>query len=129
MGPAPPGSFRFDAAGATSSGFRRLAEALAASTGLRHDQDDGDLVLRFRRAVGRADGWDVLVRLSTRPLSDRPWRVRNLPGAANATIAAAMARVRSAWTSSEFLRSARVRRAPARVACEKSALTRLAVRS
>ncbi|MFL6183787.1 MAG: methyltransferase [Actinomycetes bacterium] len=94
LGPAPqPSSFRFDAAGATSSGFRRLAEALAASTGLRHDQDDGDLVLRFRRAVERADGWDVLVRLSTRPLSDRPWRVRHLPGAANATIAAAMARL------------------------------------
>src|SRR4029450_4088142 len=30
LGPAPPGSFRFDAAGATSSGFRALAPALAA---------------------------------------------------------------------------------------------------
>jgi tRNA (guanine6-N2)-methyltransferase len=89
----PPASFRFDAAGPTSSGFRRLAEELARSTGLRHDQDGGDLVLRFRRATEWPDGWDVLVRLSTRPLSDRPWRVRNVPGAANATIAAAMARL------------------------------------
>lgn len=89
----PPASFRFDAAGHRSAGFRRLAEELARSTGLRHDQDDGDLVLRFRRAVERPEGWDVLVRLSTRPLSDRPWRVRNVPGAANATIAAAMARL------------------------------------
>jgi tRNA (guanine6-N2)-methyltransferase len=89
----PPASFRFDAAGHRSAGFRRLAEELASSTGLPYDQDDGDLVLRFRRAVERPDGWDVLVRLSTRPLSDRPWRVRNFPGAANATVAAAMARL------------------------------------
>jgi tRNA (guanine6-N2)-methyltransferase len=89
----PPASFRFDAAGPTSGGFRRLAEELARATGLAHDQDDGDLLLRFRRAAGRPGGWDVLVRLSTRPLSDRPWRVRNLPGAANATVAAAMARL------------------------------------
>jgi tRNA (guanine6-N2)-methyltransferase len=88
-----PGSFRFDAAGVRSAGFRRLAEELARATGLPNDQDDGDLVLRFRRAAERPDGWDVLVRLSTRPLSDRPWRVRNFPGAANATVAAAMARL------------------------------------
>jgi len=89
----PPASFRFDAAGHRSAGFRRLADALASSTGLPYDQDDGDLVLRFRRAAERPDGWDMLVRLSTRPLSDRPWRVRNFPGAANATVAAAMARL------------------------------------
>jgi tRNA (guanine6-N2)-methyltransferase len=94
LDPVPrPASFRFDAAGHGSAGFRRLAEELARATGLPHDQDDGDLVLRFRRAAERPDGWDVLVRLSTRPLSDRPWRVRNFPGAANATVAAAMARL------------------------------------
>ena len=94
LGPGPrPASFRFDAAGVRSAGFRRLAEELARATGLAHDQDDGDLALRFRRAVERPGGWDVLVRLSTRPLSDRPWRVRNFPGAANATVAAAMARL------------------------------------
>ena len=94
LDPVPrPASFRFDAAGHGSAGFRRLAEELARATGLAHDQDDGDLVLRFRRAAERPAGWDVLVRLSTRPLSDRPWRVRNFPGAANATVAAAMARL------------------------------------
>jgi tRNA (guanine6-N2)-methyltransferase len=94
LGPAPPAaSFRFDAPGHGSSGFRRLAEELARATGLPHDQDGGDLVLRFRRATERPGGWDVLVRLSSRPLSDRPWRARNLPGAVNATIAAAMARL------------------------------------
>jgi tRNA (guanine6-N2)-methyltransferase len=83
-------SFRFDAAGAGSSVFTRLAEQLAAATRLPHDPLDGDVVLRFRRS-SEADGWDVLVRLSTRPLSHRAWRVRNVPGAVNATIAAAMA--------------------------------------
>jgi tRNA (guanine6-N2)-methyltransferase len=94
LDPVPrPASFRFDAAGHRSAGFRRLAEELARATGLPYDEDDGDLVLRFRRAAERPDGWDVLVRLSTRPLSDRAWRVRNFPGAANATVAAAMARL------------------------------------
>jgi 23S rRNA G2445 N2-methylase RlmL len=54
---------------------------------------DGDTVLRFRRSAYQPQGWDVLVRLSPRPLSDRPWRVRNFPGAANAPVARAMARV------------------------------------
>ncbi|WP_448630846.1 methyltransferase domain-containing protein [Cellulomonas soli] len=38
-------------------------------------------------------GWDVLVRIGPRPLSARAWRVRDYPGAANATIAAAMSRL------------------------------------
>jgi tRNA (guanine6-N2)-methyltransferase len=126
LGPAPrPASFRFDAAGVRSAGFRRLAEELARATGLPHDQDDGDLVLRFRRAVERPGGWDVLVRLSTRPLSDRPWRVRNLPGAANATVAAAMAcltrprpgdRVANLMAGSGTLLVERLLAGPARVA-------------
>src|SRR5690606_13516202 len=82
-------SFRFDAAGAHSVAFRRLAAQLADATGLRFDAERGDVVLRFRRTPGRA-GWDVLVRLTIRPLSDRPWRVAHLPGAVNATVAAAV---------------------------------------
>src|SRR6266511_2471254 len=46
--------------------------------------------LRIRRARQPADGWEALVRLSPRPLSARAWRAFNLPGALNATIAAAM---------------------------------------
>jgi 23S rRNA G2445 N2-methylase RlmL len=83
-------SFRFEAAGAESSVFARLAAELARATGLVHDPESGDVVLRFRRSI-TVDGWDVLVRISPRPLSDRPWRVRNRPGAVNATIAAAIA--------------------------------------
>lgn len=85
----PPTTFRFDAAGADSPVFRRLAARLTESTGLQADPESGDCMLRFRRSA-EANGWDVLVRLSKRPLSARPWRVHDHPAAANATIAAAM---------------------------------------
>lgn len=85
----PPGafsSFRFAAAGAGSSAFRRLAAALERATGLP-EQSEGDLVLRV---VPGGGGWEVLLRLSPRPLSARDWRSCNLPGGLNATLAAVM---------------------------------------
>jgi tRNA (guanine6-N2)-methyltransferase len=122
-------SFRFSAAGVTSSVFARLSEELERRTGLRLDSESGDLLIRVRRrtpevqgqenrdpvdgATGRrGDGeiggtdsrpprsplsparpvaFEVLVRLTPRPLSARAWRVRDLPGALNATVARAMA--------------------------------------
>ncbi|MFO7545611.1 MAG: methyltransferase domain-containing protein [Trueperaceae bacterium] len=81
--------FRFAAAGADSSVFQRLAGALAGATGLPHRPEDGELLLRIRPDRAR-DGWEVLVRLTPRPLSTRPWRVCNRPGGLNATVAAAM---------------------------------------
>ncbi|WP_243738194.1 RNA methyltransferase [Cellulomonas shaoxiangyii] len=110
-------TFRFEAAGSDSAVFARLAELLHEATGLRHDAAHGDLVVRVRRGVrgaggtrpgagrGAVDrarrtggdeadpGWDVLVRVGPRPLSARTWRVVDFPGAANATIAAAMTRL------------------------------------
>ncbi|WP_230684926.1 RNA methyltransferase [Cellulomonas sp. JZ18] len=92
-------TFRFEAAGSDSAAFRRLGELLHEATGLRHEPEHGDLVLRVRRGprTGEAPdvdpGWDVLVRVGPRPLSARTWRVADFPGAANATIAAAMARL------------------------------------
>jgi tRNA (guanine6-N2)-methyltransferase len=90
----PPGafrSFRLSAPGRDSAALRRLREQLTERTGLPEDPDDGELFLRIRRArQPGADGWEVLVRLSPRPLSARAWRTFNLPGALNATIAAAM---------------------------------------
>jgi len=83
-------SFRLGAAGHRSTTFRRLADALAERTGLAYDQDDGELLVRVRRA---GDGWEALVRLSPRPLSARGWRVCDIPGALNASIAAAMVRL------------------------------------
>lgn len=82
------GAFRFAAAGRDSTTFRRLADEIRSLSGLRHEPETGDLVVRVRPSAER--GWEVLVRLSSRPLATRPWRVRNLPGALNATIAAAM---------------------------------------
>jgi tRNA (guanine6-N2)-methyltransferase len=86
----PPGafrSFRISAAGRKSSTFRRLAAGIQETTGLPHDPEDGDLLVRVRQAPA---GWEVLLRLSPRPLATRAWRVRNWPGALNATVAAAM---------------------------------------
>ncbi len=96
-------AFRFEAAGSDSTVFQRLGTQLAHATGLRqehdHSEDAGAVVLRFRRtpqldAAGpRPDGWDVLVRLGSRPSSARDWRVADYPGAVNATIAAAIVRL------------------------------------
>jgi tRNA (guanine6-N2)-methyltransferase len=87
----PPGafaSFRLSAPGRDSAALRRLREELARRSGLAYDPKDGELLLRIRRSRDAA-GWDLLTRLSPRPLSARAWRVHNLPGALNATIAAA----------------------------------------
>jgi tRNA (guanine6-N2)-methyltransferase len=87
----PPGtfsSFRLSAPGRESAALRRLREELARRSGLAYDPQGGELLLRIRRSRGAA-GWDLLTRLSPRPLSARAWRVHNLPGALNATIAAA----------------------------------------
>lgn len=83
-------SFRLSAAGADSPVFQRLVTQLEAASGLEHDPLEGGLLLRVRRA-GR--GWQVLLRLTDRPLSARSWRVCNLEGGLNATIAAAMNRL------------------------------------
>ncbi|MGH3933435.1 MAG: methyltransferase domain-containing protein, partial [Pseudonocardiaceae bacterium] len=46
----------------------------------------------MRRTPGR-EGWDVLVRLSTLPLSARSWRAEGYHAAVNATVTAAMVRL------------------------------------
>ena len=77
--------FRFGAAGSDSPVFMRLAGALEEATGLGHGEE-GELVLRFRPVDRR---WQVLARLTPRPLSARSWRSCNIPGGLNATVAAA----------------------------------------
>jgi ubiquinone/menaquinone biosynthesis C-methylase UbiE len=88
----PAGAFRtyrVSAAGADSSVFKRFGARLGRSTGLVPAEDAGDLLLRFRRG---ADGtFELLMRLSPRPLSARPWRVCNRPGALNGVVASIMA--------------------------------------
>lgn len=86
-----PAALRLAGAGADSRDFLRLRSALGESLSLPV-APDGDLVVRVVRSPGR-DGWDALVRLTPRPLSARPWRVCDMRGALNATIAAAMVRL------------------------------------
>ncbi|MCY3719597.1 MAG: methyltransferase domain-containing protein [Anaerolineaceae bacterium] len=83
-------SFRISAAGRDSGVMQRLRDAIASQTNLVYDDREGDLLLRIRKADLHQNGWELLTRLTPRPLSARAWRVRNLPGALNATIAAAM---------------------------------------
>ena len=90
---SPTGAFRtltISAAGSDSSVMMRLKSELTAHTGLEHSEDEGDLLLRVRRPQ-TGDGWEVLTRLSPRPLATRAWRVCNREGALNASVAAAMA--------------------------------------
>ncbi|PLS77818.1 MAG: RNA methyltransferase [Chloroflexi bacterium] len=92
-------TLRISAAGEESSVLVRLREQLANATGLAYVAEEGNLLLRLRRPLdarkeatqGSDPGWEVLIRLSPRPLSARRWRVCNLPGALNASVAHAMA--------------------------------------
>lgn len=94
-------TFRVSAAGADSAVFRRLRAEISAHTGLADDPEAGDLLLRVRPSAH--GGWEVLIRLSPRPLSARAWRVCDMPGALNATIAAAMVALTQPVPSDRFL--------------------------
>lgn len=85
-------TFRLSAAGEDSSVLSRLKGELEQRTGLAVGADEGDLLLRLRRAPD-ADAWEVLARISPRPLATRTWRICNMPGALNATLAHAMMRM------------------------------------
>ncbi|UCH25145.1 MAG: methyltransferase domain-containing protein [Trueperaceae bacterium] len=95
-------SFRFGAAGRESKVMQRLADALQEATGLRFDPDDGELLLRFRPSP-EGSGWEVLTRVTPRPLSARSWRVCNMPGGLNASLAAAMNRLSGTGDRDRYL--------------------------
>lgn len=99
--PAPMHGFRFRAAGRDSPAFQRLAGALEAGLGLAHDDAAGELQLRVRR--DEAGGWEVLARLTPRPLSARTWRVRNRSGGLNACVAAAAVSLLGAPAQQRYL--------------------------
>lgn len=89
---AQPGAFqtlRLSAAGEDSAVLTRFKEQLAQRFGLAVAPDEGDLLIRLRRAA-EGPGWELLVRLTPRPLATRAWRVCNLPGSLNATLAHAI---------------------------------------
>ncbi len=82
-------SLYISAAGSDSSVMTRLKDELAQKTGLQIGDEEGDLLIRVRKAVG-SEGWETLVRLSPRPQATRAWRVCNREGALNAPVAYAM---------------------------------------
>lgn len=95
IGLAPPGAFaslRLSAAGQSSAVLMRFKQQLADRFGLAIAADEADLLIRLRHAAD-GQGWEVLVRLTPRPLATRAWRVCNMPGALNATLAHALARL------------------------------------
>lgn len=78
---------RLAAAGADTPEMQRLAGALADTAGVPIDPA-GDLLVRVRRGPQTPGSWQVLIRITPRPLATRTWRTVNYPGAVNATIAA-----------------------------------------
>lgn len=94
---------RISAAGENSPVFAALIEQLSHDTGLLYDEKNGDLLLRVRPSILTDSGWEVLIRLTPRPLATRPWRVHNMPGALNATIAAAMIEMTNPQPNDRFL--------------------------
>lgn len=114
----PEGTFqtlRLAAAGRETPVMTRLAKELAQAAGLVVDtrgEDEKTLLVRLRshqkkvekppRRRSRDDApipdeyvtiWESLVSLTPRPLSTRAWRVANYPGAVNACVGYAMARL------------------------------------
>ncbi|MDC0358251.1 RNA methyltransferase [Oligoflexia bacterium] len=96
-------SFRFSAAGKDSTVYGRLRAAIESETGLTYEEQCGDLLIRLRPAVLFDDGWEVLIRASTKPLSARSWRRCDMPGAVNAAIAAVMVELTKPQTGDKFL--------------------------
>jgi ubiquinone/menaquinone biosynthesis C-methylase UbiE len=94
-------TFMLGAAGSGSAVMTRLKAETARRTGLQAVEQEGDLLVRLRPAPppnppppaeeGKDGGWDALVRLSPKPLATRDWRVCNVDGSLQATVAHAMA--------------------------------------
>jgi tRNA (guanine6-N2)-methyltransferase len=78
------------AAGADSSVMTRLSQEIARDNNLEITREEGDLLVRVRRPLQGGEYWEVLVRLSPRPLSTRDWRMCDLKGGLNAAAAHAL---------------------------------------
>jgi len=85
----PPATMGIAAAGTGSSVMRRLQNELAQSLAIPLAADGkGQLFLRLQ--PDGASGWLALLRISPQPLSKRSYRIHDMPGALNATVAYAM---------------------------------------
>ena len=100
-----PGAFKtlfISAAGSDSVVMQRLRDHFCELTGLQPGEDDGDLLLRLR-PTRNGEGWELLVRLSPRPLATRAWRLCNREGALNGAVAHAMALLTSPHPRDRYL--------------------------
>ncbi len=82
-------TFRLSAAGSDSAVFQRFKDEIGRQTGLTLNESEADLQLAVRPTPA-GKGWQVLIRRTPRPQSARAWRVRNMPGALDATVAHVM---------------------------------------
>jgi tRNA (guanine6-N2)-methyltransferase len=83
-------TFGLGAAGSDSSVMQRIKQEISHTLGLPiADEEKGNLYIRLIPAYKQA-GWEVLIRLTRYPLATRKWRIQNIPGALNATVAYAM---------------------------------------
>jgi 23S rRNA G2445 N2-methylase RlmL len=62
----------------------------ASRARLRPVRGPADVLVALRRPLDGGPGWEGLVRLGRRPLSARPWRVCDRPGALDASVVAVM---------------------------------------
>lgn len=90
---------RIEAAGKHSAVMVRLGTELASHAGVPFRPDAGDLVVR----IVRTSEWQVLVRLTPRPLSARPWRVCNIPGGLHAPLAVWLNQLAGATPRSRYV--------------------------
>jgi 23S rRNA G2445 N2-methylase RlmL len=93
-------TFHISAAGSDSSVMKRIKQQLAEQSGLELDESSGDLFVRIRRVK---IGWEVLLRISKRPLATRNWRVHDMEGALNAPLAHAIMRLTRPTINDEIL--------------------------
>jgi len=115
-------TLRLSAAGAGTQPMVRLAAALCQAMDLRRASGAADVLVRVRRTLDDARGWQVLIRVGCRPISARSWRVCDMPGALDASIAAVLVELANPSPTHRFLNIAcgsgtlcveRLRHAPA----------------
>ena len=103
----------------------RLTGALCDALGLDATRGAADIQLSLRRPPDGSAGWQVLVRLGSRPLTARPWRVCDMRGALDASVAAVMVQIAGPAEADRLLNLAcgsgtllveRLRRGPAALA-------------
>jgi len=101
---APCQSWHLAAAGSHTRVMQRIIEAVSEHLRISHDANEGDLTIRLRPDPStEASVWQALIRLTPRPLATRDWRVANMPGALNASVAAALPHLVKSTADDRFL--------------------------